>query len=189
MTPTYLDSSKRAGILSHASVLAATAHGKTTSLSRRGQLIRERLFANPLPSHLPMQIWNCLTSAPTPQHGSKWKPIRKTPCASCHEKMDYIGWFEHYDAIGQFRATENGQSIDASGELTGTDVDGWFNGAPELADLLLDSKRVQSCVSRQWMTYALGRELDDRDGCSMSEAYSAGNPTICENYCCRCHEQ
>ena len=58
-------------------------------------------------------------------------------CASCHEKMDYIGFgFEHYDAIGQFRATENGQSIDASGELTGTDVDGWFNGAPELADLV-----------------------------------------------------
>ena len=175
MTPTYLDSSKRAGILSHASVLAATAHNQTTSLSRRGQLIRERLFCQPItqpPANANLELPDLGPNATTRERveAHTQDPV----CASCHEKMDYIGFgFEHYDAIGQFRATENGQSIDASGELTGTDVDGWFNGAPELADLLLDSKQVKSCVSRQWMTYALGRELDDRDGCSMSEAYSA----------------
>ena len=95
-------------------------------------------------------------------------------CASCHVKMDYIGFgFEHFDAIGQYRFVENGSPIDASGELTETDVDGFFTGAPELADKLVDSQQVRSCVSRQWMTYALGRELQTEDGCSMSEAYAA----------------
>jgi len=175
MKPVYLDSSKRAGILSHGSVLAATAHNQNTSLSRRGQLIRERLFCQPItqpPANANLELPDLGPDATTREQveAHTQDPV----CASCHEKMDFIGFgFEHYDAIGQFRATENGQTIDASGEITGTDVDGFFNGAPELADLLLDSEQVRSCVSRQWMTYALGRELDDRDGCSMSEAYAA----------------
>ena len=109
MTPTYLDSSKRAGILSHASVLAATAHNQTTSLSRRGQLIRERLFCQPItqpPANANLELPDLGPNATTRERveAHTQDPV----CASCHEKMDYIGFgFEHYDAIGQFRATEN----------------------------------------------------------------------------------
>ena len=47
-------------------------------------------------------------------------------CASCHKSMDPLGLsLENFDAIGQWRTTDSGRAIDASGVLLdGTKVDG-----------------------------------------------------------------
>ena len=47
-------------------------------------------------------------------------------CASCHARMDPLGFsLENFDAIGQWRTTDAGHAIDASGVLLdGTKVDG-----------------------------------------------------------------
>ena len=47
-------------------------------------------------------------------------------CASCHARMDPLGLsLENFDAIGQWRTSDAGQPIDASGVLLdGTKVDG-----------------------------------------------------------------
>ncbi|HYJ07484.1 MAG TPA: DUF1585 domain-containing protein, partial [Polyangiaceae bacterium] len=76
--------------------------------------------------------------------------------------------FENYDAIGRYRDRENGTPVDATGELTGTDVDGTFTGAVELAARLAVSKRVQSCYATQWFRFAYGRGEDTGDTCSLA---------------------
>ena len=41
-------------------------------------------------------------------------------CAGCHKIIDPIGLaFENFDTAGEFRASENGAAIDASGDLSG----------------------------------------------------------------------
>jgi hypothetical protein len=51
-------------------------------------------------------------------------------CAACHVVMDELGFaLENYDAVGRWRETDNGDPIDAYGELP----DGTrFDGATEL---------------------------------------------------------
>jgi hypothetical protein len=90
-------------------------------------------------------------------------------CAGCHQLMDPIGLgFENYDALGRFRADENGVPVDASGELyMAGETSGTFNGALELAQKLAESPEVQDCVSKQWFRFALGRLEREPDACSM----------------------
>jgi hypothetical protein len=86
--------------------------------------------------------------------------------------------FENYDGIGTFRDMEAEAPIDASGELTGTDVNGTFVGAAELSRRLATSPQVQSCVAQHWFNYAFGRTTSGADACSMNEleqVFSASN--------------
>ena len=72
------------------------------------------------------------------------------PCKGCHTLMDPIGFgFENYDGIGQWRTTDEGQPVDASGSLTGTDSDGNFNGAVDLAHKLVQAKDPQEAFALQ----------------------------------------
>jgi hypothetical protein len=77
--------------------------------------------------------------------------------------IDPIGLaFEHYDAVGQWRDQEQGVDIDASGELTASDVPGVYDGVVQMAAKLAESEMVAECFVRYWFRYALGRgESDD----------------------------
>src|SRR5262249_15595043 len=80
-------------------------------------------------------------------------------CAGCHHTIDGIGFgFEHYDAIGAFRTTDNGLFVDASGWFPNgqLDVTGTFNDAVDLGHKLGASTSVQACVASNWLRYALG---------------------------------
>ena len=88
-------------------------------------------------------------------------------CAACHQLINPLGFlFENYDAIGRYRTTDNGLPVDASGAISKTDVDGDLVGAVALAEALASSQTVTSCVSRQWLRFALGRD----DGALDSES-------------------
>jgi hypothetical protein len=80
-------------------------------------------------------------------------------CSSCHVLMDGMGLgFEHYDAAGRWRDTDQGLPIDDSGQVAGgTDVDGPFNGGVELAKKFVQSEDVRQCLIKQWFRYANGR--------------------------------
>jgi hypothetical protein len=95
-------------------------------------------------------------------------------CASCHVVMDPIGLtLEHYDGLGQWRDTENGLAIDVSGTLSGTDVDGPFNGAIELAQKLSKSPQVATCTVRQLFRFGFGR-YETADDAPTIDRLSAG---------------
>jgi len=97
---------------------------------------------------------------------------RENPaCASCHRVMDQLGFgFEQFDAIGQFRSSEN---IDATGELPGGRK---FAGGQELAGILrsTESTRFATTVTEKLLGFALGRELSPNDRCVTDKIVADG---------------
>ena len=68
--------------------------------------------------------------------------------------MDPIGLgVENFDGIGRWRTTENGVTIDASGELDGTAFsDGW-----DLSGAVADTNAFPTCMNATLYHYANGR--------------------------------
>jgi hypothetical protein len=94
-------------------------------------------------------------------------------CTTCHHLMDPIGLgFEDFDGAGAFRALENGQPIDDSGEVQDSDVEGTFHGVGELASKLASSDQVRACVATRWFRYGYGRGETSADACSLSAIQS-----------------
>ena len=83
-------------------------------------------------------------------------------CASCHSKMDPIGFsFENFNAIGQWRDKDGKWPVDATGKLPSGQT---FNGAMELEEIYRKDPQVfVECVTDKLMTYALGRGLERYD--------------------------
>jgi hypothetical protein len=93
------------------------------------------------------------------------KPI----CASCHARMDPIGFgLENFDGIGAWREKDGTFEIDPAGKLlTGES----FSGPSELAAILVKKKRDDfvRCLSEKLLTYALGRGMEHYDRCALEE--------------------
>ncbi|MEC7949219.1 MAG: DUF1592 domain-containing protein [Myxococcota bacterium] len=165
------DPAHHAGLLTQGSFLAARARSYASSPIHRGLFIRGTLLCHvmsgPDPSleiEVPDPDPEATTRELLEQHRSD--PV----CASCHDLIDPPGLaFEHFDGIGQFRLYENGHPVDASVDLTGTDVNGQFDGAAELGLALADSTMVQTCFAQQWFRFAHGRRPSDGDDCEIAE--------------------
>ncbi len=163
---------RRAGLLSMAGLMATHANLNQSSPVFRGKFVREQLMCDTLP--LPP---NDLVIEPPeldPEKTTKeqFEEIGANPaCGGCHSLMNPIGFiFEHYDGIGQWRDEQNGQPIDAIGEVVATDdIDGTYDGAIELAGALADSAQVQECVASQWFRFAYNRTVTQDDSCSMEQ--------------------
>jgi hypothetical protein len=83
---------------------------------------------------------------------------KQAVCQGCHHLIDPVGFaLENYDAVGQYRTTENSATIDASGKLPqAADI---VVGAVQLAQQLADSDQVQQCFAQHWVEYGYGRSL------------------------------
>jgi len=83
-------------------------------------------------------------------------------CASCHARMDPLGLsLENFDAIGQWRTTDAGTPINASGVLLdGTKVDG---PAALRRALVAQKEQFVRTVTGKLLTYAIGRGLEYYD--------------------------
>jgi hypothetical protein len=154
---------ERGGILTHASILTATSNPTRTSPVKRGKWIMEQILGSPPPPAPP--------SVPTLEgqqlQGNlrqRMEQHRKDPaCASCHTRMDAIGFaFEKFDAVGQVRASDEGQAIDPSGKLPDGRA---FSGAGELKKILrADREKIVRNLGSKLLTFGLGRGLDYYDG-------------------------
>jgi hypothetical protein len=83
-------------------------------------------------------------------------------CAGCHALLDPPGFsLEHYDELGEYRTTENGLPIDASGtaELNGTLVT--FDDIGGLAPPIGRSCIAKQCFAGKLFQYALTRARPD----------------------------
>lgn len=178
--PYNLDPAQRSGILTQAGVLAVHSHADQASPIRRGKLVREHLFCQPLSPPPPDADITPPEPDPNASTRERFEQHRTDPkCAGCHSLIDPLGFgFENYDGIGAFRSMEAGKPINASGEIQGTDVDGTFVGATQLSRKLAASPQVRACLSQHWFNYALGRTKGDADACSMNaiaEAFNKSN--------------
>ena len=177
-----MDPKQRAGFLAQGGFLGVLGvnDGGLTSLVYRGVFVRERLLCthvnDPPPDAPDMQP----AFDPATTSARKWSQDRqKIPlCGACHAAFDPIGLgFENFDGVGLYRTTDHGQSVDASGELLGTDVDGPFTGVPELARKLAGSRQVHDCMATQLFRWGYGREATDRDACTLDRLKAVSNDT------------
>ncbi|WP_437681276.1 DUF1592 domain-containing protein [Sorangium sp. So ce131] len=171
-----LDPAQRAGVLTHASLLAVHAKPDQSSPIHRGKFVRERLLCQtlpPPPANIEIRPPEVKPGIPTrrgfEQHADN------PGCAGCHRLMDPIGFgFERYDGIGLYREVDQGAPVDASGEILGSaETDGRFDGAVELAHKLAQSDEVRSCVATQWFRFGYGRAEQAEDECSMAQIQEA----------------
>src|SRR5207249_195154 len=80
-------------------------------------------------------------------------------CASCHGRMDPLGFgLENYDPLGRWRTEHAGKPIDTVGVLPTGEK---FNGPAELKKLLLEKRRLDFLRNfcRKMLGYALAREI------------------------------
>jgi hypothetical protein len=173
-TPVALDPMQRAGLLTQPAFLASHAHYNQTSPVGRGKVVIRNVFCASLPDPPPNVNTTPPDPSPTATTREQLTEHQTNPsCSGCHKRIDGIGLgFEQFDAIGGFRAMEAGQTVDASGIITGTKTsNATFNGAVDLSQKLADSVEVQQCVTRQWLRFAIGRLESDADACTLSKLF------------------
>lgn len=161
-----LPPAQRAGLLTQASFLAIHAKEVQTDPVSRGKFIRERVLCQgiaPPPPDIVITPPVITPGSTTRQRFTEHEA--NMACAACHRLLDPVGLaFENYDAIGQWRDQEQGIPIDASGDLTATDVSGALTGVVAMAAKLSTSKTAASCFVRQWFRFAFGKaEVVDDD--------------------------
>lgn len=153
--------SGRRGLLGQAALLSINAHASTSSPTLRGKFVRQTLLCQGIPAP-PPNVDTTLPDASEAATARERFTVHRTDpnCAGCHQLMDPIGLgLENFDAIGQYRQSENGQNIDASGELDGTS----FRDPAELADALAQHPELPECLSRTVFRYAWGRLESEAD--------------------------
>ncbi len=182
----------RAGLLGHASFLAANAGPAETSPTARGIFVRENLLCQ----HVPPPPPNVNTALPEP---SATKPLTKrqrlsahaenAACAGCHKLMDPIGYgLESFDALGRWRAQEKlyfdagtnpnrpeYKTVEAplltQGEIAGL-PDSAFSDARQLGVILSKSAVCQECVVRQLFRYSFGRMEAAEDQATLRQLFT-----------------
>jgi hypothetical protein len=159
------------GILTHGSVLLTHSLPQSSSPIHRGLVVRERLLCNDLPPPPPGVVNEAPVIEPGVSTRERYQMHSADPsCAACHDLLDPIGFgFEHYDAIGRWRAEDDGVAVDASGMIHGDGDPIAFDGTAELAALLAEHPAVHACYAHQWSTFALGGVAQDPGLACMAE--------------------
>jgi hypothetical protein len=163
-----LDPKKRVGAMTQTSIMLGNAGADQTSPIKRGLFVQDRMICFEVPEPPANLNIEPVVLKPGMTTRERFIEHRKDPsCNGCHQFIDPIGFaFEHFDGVGKWRDQEVGKAIDATGEVTGTDVDGPFDGAVALATKLGGSKKVRACVASHWFRYAYGRDPGKDDACT-----------------------
>ena len=170
-----LQGNERGGVLTQASVLTANSNPTRTSPVKRGRWVLEQILGTPPPPP-PPNVPNCLIVKKPRQPApcvERMEQHRANPtCASCHARMDPIGFaFENFNGVGKFRSKDGGFPIDASGVLPNGQK---FNGPGELKAILKQKKELVSRnLTEKMLTYAVGRGLEYYDRSSIDTIVAA----------------
>jgi len=162
--------SGRGGILTHASILTITSNPTRTSPVNRGKWILEQILGTPPPPPPPdveelEENEEAITSGSLRERLEKHRA--KAECATCHSKMDPLGFaLENFDGIGAWRDLDGNFPIDPSGELpTGETI----KGPEDLKKVLKSRETFIRALCAKMLTYALGRGLEYYDKCAVED--------------------
>jgi hypothetical protein len=118
---TFGEDGVRGGLLRHGSILTVTSYATRTSPVIRGKWVLDNILGIPPPPPPP--------EVPALKENSgagnvlsireRLAQHRDNPaCSGCHQLMDPVGFaLENYDAVGRWRAVEEGKPIDVAGSL------------------------------------------------------------------------
>ena len=159
------DDSHRGGLLRQGSILSVTSYATRTSPVLRGHWVLQNLVGTPPPPpppNVPVLTDNTVSNR-LPMRERLTQHRANTACASCHDRMDPVGFsLENFDAVGHWHGTNAGQPIDASG---GFQDGSEFTGVSGLEQALL--KRPELFVrtlTEKLLTFGLGRGVETFDG-------------------------
>ena len=162
-----LEDENRFGLLGQGSILTVTSYATRTSPVLRGKWVLENVLGSPPPAppaNVPSLPEASEDGFEATTVRERMQQHRKDPvCASCHVKMDPIGFaLENFDGIGRWRAIgEDGLPLDATGSLPDGST---FHGPAGLRELLLNQGgEFVINVTQKLLTYALGRGIEYYD--------------------------
>ncbi|MCH2204373.1 MAG: DUF1592 domain-containing protein [Lentisphaerales bacterium] len=168
--------SPRGGLMTQAAFLITGSNGERSSPVIRGALIMEKLL-NDKPAPPPPNVPELSAASESPKTNREMVKLHqnKAACASCHKKMDVIGFgLENFDTIGKWRDSElvgNKQvSIDPSGTLPSG---GRFATVQEMKKSLL---KYEPALAKELvesiLAYGLGRTMEFSDSDDVEEILS-----------------
>lgn len=146
----------RAGLLTHPYLMATFAYTASSSPIHRGVFIARgvlgRALASPPIAAAPLapDLHSDLTTR-------ERVVLQTSPaaCQTCHTMINPLGFpLERFDAVGRFRALEQGKPVDASGRyqtLSGDTVT--FKGARDYAEFLARSEETHTSFVEQLFHY------------------------------------
>ncbi len=159
-----LKTEERGGILSQGSVLAVSSYPSRTSVVIRGKYILGNILGTPPPPpppDVPALDENTVGTAMSLRQQME-KHRANAVCASCHSRMDPLGFgLENYDAIGKWRTMDGKFPVDSSGVLPSGKS---FSTPLEMREILTGLQEdFARCLTEKMMVYALGRGLKPYD--------------------------
>ena len=155
----------RGGLLGQASILAVTSYPNRTSVTLRGRYLLANILGAPPPPPPPdvPALRDAGADGQPRALRQRMELHRKnTVCASCHQRMDPLGFsLENFDALGKWRTESDGAPIDATASLP----DGTrFEGVAGLRTLLASHKEdFVRTFTEKLMAYAIGRGTEYTD--------------------------
>ena len=165
----------RGGVVGMAAVLTVSSYPLRTSPVIRGKWILESLLGSKVPPPPP-------EAGSLPENAAEGKKLSfrerlekhrtKPECASCHQKMDPLGFgLENFDPIGRWRTIDEGQPVDSVGQLPSGEK---FSSPEQLKKVLMGRKdEVVTHLTRKLLGYALGRALNTFDKCVVDDSLKA----------------
>ncbi|HEY0684974.1 MAG TPA: DUF1588 domain-containing protein [Steroidobacter sp.] len=168
----FAEDSPRQGLLTQISFVALRSHPGRSSPTLRGKALRERLLCQVVPPPPPNVDFGKLEN-PDAHYKTQRERVavhlEDPACAGCHKITDPMGLaLENFDGAGRFRTTENGATIDTSGELDGVH----FDNAVGLGKALRDNPSLPSCLVDRLYSYGSGGAAKPTDR-SLLKYYTA----------------
>jgi hypothetical protein len=159
-----LTTDQRSGVFTHASVLTVSSYPTRTSVVLRGKYLLETVLnapPPPAPPDVPALNEEAVgTSTSLRQQMEKHRT--DALCASCHARMDPLGFaLENYDAIGKWRTQDGKFPVDPSGTFPNGKS---FTNPAGMKELLKeDLPEFARCLTEKLLTYSLGRGVESYD--------------------------
>jgi len=182
--PTFTDGN-RSGLLQRAALLASSL--EQTNPFHRGSLLRRSILCDNLPQPDANSLPPGSLDPPPPSQGLSTrerfagKVEGNALCETCHASFSNLGYvMEAYDALGRFRTVER-VFDEQTGALVATlpiDTSAVVqivagdqravSGPAELNQRILESGKVEACLSANYFRYALRRDpsRDSADACA-----------------------
>ena len=167
-----LTDKNRGGVIGMAAVHAVSSYPHRTSPVLRGRWVLESLLGERVkmpPPDVPAFEETQAKAKDLPLRAQLELHRQKAECASCHDKMDPLGFgMENFDVLGRWREKDGDHAIDSKGTLPSGET---FTGPIGLKTILMSQKdKVIEHLARKLTGYAYGRELNKFDNCVVDKA-------------------
>ena len=159
-----LTTTERGGVFTHGSVLTVSSYPTRTSPVLRGKFLLENALNYPVPPPPPdvPTLDEAAVGVARSLRGQLEQHRSDSFCASCHNKMDPLGFaLENYDAIGRWRTKDGAFDVDSTGAFPSGHA---FKGPAEMKTMMLGAMPdFTRGLAQRMLTYALGRGVESHD--------------------------